>query len=69
MIYDPNKVVSIDYTNYRVERSTRVIIPGLLAFTATEYHPKPQWLLMSSYDIDKSNTRDFAMADVHKWTP
>lgn len=60
--------VTIDYTNYRGERSLRRVLPLDILFGSTEFHPEPQWLL-TAIDEDKKAERVFAMKDIHSWTP
>ena len=60
------KTVTIDYTNYRGERSTRKIVPKNIWFGKTEWHPEEQWLL-DAIDIEKDAIRNFAMKDIHSW--
>ena len=60
--------MKIDYTNYRRERSTRIIEPYGIWFGSTEFHRQRQWLL-SAWDVEKQVDRDFAMADIHSWEP
>ena len=66
----PGQRVAIDYTNYRGERSVRVVIPveGGNRFGSTEFHPEPQWLL-EAHDVEKNALRTFAMRDIHSFTP
>lgn len=54
--------ISMIYTNYRGETSTRHIVPINITFGSTEYHPEPQWIL-SGHDMDKSEYREFALRD------
>lgn len=65
---DANKVVSIDYTNYRGERAWRQVSPIGLVYEENKFHPKPQWLL---YALEKRDgeviTRAFAVKDIHEW--
>ncbi len=61
-------IVVIDYTNYRGERSTRRIVPRRIWFGDNDYHKSAQWILRA-YDLDKQADRDFALKDVHSWTP
>ena len=60
--------VYIDYTNYRGERSVRLIepLPDGLFFGFNEYHPQKQWLLRA-VDVEKKALRTFALRDVHGW--
>lgn len=62
------RVVEIDYTNYRGERSTRRILPinNGLRFGSNEYHTIEQWLL-PALDVVKGQVREFAMSDIHSW--
>ncbi len=61
---------SIDYTNWKGERRWRTIVPIRVEFTATKWHPQPQWMLEAAdledvgpdgYPRDKF----FAMKDIH----
>lgn len=54
--------VRFGYTNYRGEHSTRWATPKRFWWGSTEYHTDPQWL-MSAFDHDKGQMRDFALAD------
>jgi len=66
---NPQWDVSIDYTNWKGERSYYHIRPtGQVVFRVTEYHPEPQWLL-EALDVNKGEIRLFAMRDIHKWKP
>lgn len=60
------KEIKILYTNYRGETSERNIIPKEIIFSATEWHPEEQWLLVAD-DLDKKAERSFAMKDIKKW--
>ena len=62
-----NKVVVIDYTNWKGERSLRTIEPMFLVFEENEYHKPAQWLLLAT-DLEKNAQRSFAMKDIHSWT-
>lgn len=59
-------MVRILYTNYRGETALRAIIPERLYFGSTEWHPEPQWLLEAT-DVEKDQSRSFAMKDVRAW--
>lgn len=63
----PLESVWIDYTNYKLERSIREIIPASIEFGNSEWHPDSQWLLVA-YDIGKGAEREFALRDIHKWS-
>ena len=65
---DPRQSVEIDYTNWRGERSIRLIHPLRLAFENNEWHSDTQWLL-EAVDLAKSEIRTFALASIHSWTP
>ncbi len=62
------RVVIIDYTNWRGERRERLVEPIMIAFTHTEHHPTPGWLMLCR-DIEKGEKRWFAMCDVHAMRP
>lgn len=59
------KVVKIDYTNHRGERSVRQIQPLMLQFGMSMYHPK-EWVIVA-YDLDKCEIRHFALKSIHNW--
>ncbi|MDI9408721.1 MAG: hypothetical protein QM523_05695 [Candidatus Pacebacteria bacterium] len=63
---EQSKLVSIDYTNYRGERSFRKIIPVMVRYGSTDWHPEPQWLL-DAFDVEKEAERSFALKDIHQW--
>lgn len=64
-----SRIVIIDYTNWRGERSTREIIPlGRMEFTSNEWHKPPQWLF-EAVSPPSGETRWFALAGVHSWQP
>ena len=60
--------VRIDYTNWRGERSIRLVKPLRLEFENSEWHPETQWVLYA-VDLDKGVERVFAMKDLHSWEP
>ena len=62
--------VVIDYTNHRGERRERRILPQLnaLFFDSTEFHREKQWLMVG-FDLEKGETRTFALKDIHSWRP
>lgn len=51
------------YKNYRGEVAKRRVRPLYIHFGKTEWHPTEQWL-MCAFDLDKGETRDFAMVDM-----
>jgi hypothetical protein len=59
--------ITVSYKNWRGETAIRKIVPLNISFNATEYHPKPQWLLQV-YDLDKNDFRDYALKDIEQWT-
>jgi hypothetical protein len=60
--------VYVDYTNYRGERTVRLIQPLVdgAYWGSNEFHPTEQWLLRA-IDVEKKALRTFAMRDVHGW--
>lgn len=60
--------VTIDYTNWHGERSKRRILPEGIFWGSNEWHPKEQWLL-EARDLDKRETRVFALKNIHSWEP
>lgn len=61
-------IVEIEYTNWRGERARRLIIPSTIRFGGSHWHKEQQWLLRA-WDISKGEAREFAMKDIHDWTP
>lgn len=57
------KAIQFEYTNWRGETATRRAMPISLWWGATEWHPRPQWL-MTARDMDKAAVRDFALCDM-----
>jgi predicted DNA-binding transcriptional regulator YafY len=60
--------IIIDYTNWKGERSSRTIIPIRIYWGSNEWHKIEQWL-MEAHDIEKKAPRNFALKDIHSWTP
>lgn len=58
------RVIQIDYTNYRGERAIRNIIPWMLQFRTSEHHHDLQWMIVA-WDIDKNAWRSFPIKDIH----
>jgi predicted DNA-binding transcriptional regulator YafY len=63
---DTDRIVVINYTNYKGETSDRNIIPHSIHFGHSDYHKENQWLLKAT-DIDKNVIREFALKDIHSW--
>ena len=61
-------MVRIDCTNWRNERSIRRIKPLSLQWRKTKWHPDPKYML-KALDLDKNEIREFAMKDIHCWSP
>lgn len=55
--------ITVTYRNHRGSIAVRTIIPKMLWFGATEWHPEPGWLLRA-YDLGKMADRDFSVADM-----
>ncbi len=66
MYNDKNNLVTINYTNYKGERSTRTILPIEMYHGYNEWHTEPQWLL-EAIDFEKEDIRNFAIKDIHSW--
>lgn len=58
--------VKILYKNHRGTVAVRHVVPERIFFGETPYHKGEQWFL-TALDLDKKETRDFAMADIHGW--
>lgn len=63
-----SQVVEIDYTNWRGERTKRHIVPYKVVWAKNKWHPEHQWLL-HAFDVRKQESRLFALASIHSWTP
>ncbi len=63
---DQEKMLTIDYTNYRGERSERRIVPKKIIFDSNEWHKEKQWLL-EAHDVEKNQVRFFSIKDIHNW--
>jgi hypothetical protein len=65
----PSKMLEIDYTNYRGERTTRRVLPhGTMRFGTSAFHTTPQWLI-PMFDVSKGEDREFALKDIHSAKP
>ncbi len=66
---DPNREVTITYTNHRGEIGDRRITPtGKMFYGKTEYHPVDQWFMVA-YCHTKQAEREFAVKDIAMWDP
>lgn len=59
-------LVTFRYTNYKGETAVRRVRPIRLWFGSTGWHPEAQWLL-EAFDLDRGETRDFALRDITGW--
>ena len=66
MASDPH-MIAIDYTNYKGERSMRVVIPIDFWYGTSEFHKGEQWFMCASDVMRQSVHRHFAMKDIHGW--
>lgn len=64
----PLPAVTIIYKNWRGETAKRQIVPTHVWFGHTEWHKEDQWLL-TAFDVDKKDARDFALKDIQEWSP
>lgn len=55
--------IEFDYTNWKGKTSKRKAIVQRFAFGKTEWHQEEQFLMMG-FDLDKKETRYFAMDDM-----
>jgi predicted DNA-binding transcriptional regulator YafY len=58
--------VCIDYTNWKGERAKRIVLPLSIFWGASQWHPKPQWL-MYAFDYGRDDVRHFALSSIHNW--
>jgi len=63
---EENKIVVINYTNWKGVTAFRRIIPKKIFFGSTEWHKEEQWLL-EAFDVDKNADRSFAVKDIKSW--
>jgi hypothetical protein len=55
--------IDFEYTNWEGRKTMRCARPISVRFGKSEWHPKPQWLLLA-FDIERAAEREFAMADM-----
>ena len=60
--------VLIDYTNYKGERRSRIVVPKKIRFMETPHHKPAQWVL-DALDLEKNAIRSYALKDIHSWKP
>jgi predicted DNA-binding transcriptional regulator YafY len=65
---DTARAVRIRYTNHRGETFDRRVVPVAIRWGSDLWHPTPQWL-MDAFDLDKRESRTFALRDVGRWQP
>ena len=63
---EDKKQVKILYKNWKGKTSYRNIIPMKIEFKSTEWHKEEQWIL-EALDVDKNETRGFAIKDIKEW--
>lgn len=61
------KVLYLDYTNWRGERSWRTVVPldKPPEFGPTPHHKGPVWTLRV-YDLDRQAERSYVLEDIHQ---
>lgn len=57
----PVQVLTFDYVNWRGETAVRRVNPLSIRWGTSEWYREPQWLL-SCFDLDKQDRREFAVA-------
>jgi predicted DNA-binding transcriptional regulator YafY len=68
MSLEPNKSVTVDYTNWRGERRERKIQPICVVFKRNRYHPEEQWILWAfDLEMEENIIKQFAMKNIHEW--
>lgn len=60
--YFPQELV-FQYRNHRGEIGWRRVLPSVISFQPTVWHPEPQWILVAR-DLDKGEDRSFALCDI-----
>lgn len=61
-----NNPIKVLYTNYRGQTAIRTIVPVLIYFGSTEYHPHEQWLL-EVWDVERGAIRTYALKEISQW--
>jgi len=61
-----DQTVGIFYKNWKGETRWRRVVPQIIWFGASPYHPAQQWF-MKALDLEKQEVRDFAMRDIKDW--
>jgi predicted DNA-binding transcriptional regulator YafY len=62
----PERSVDIFYVNWKGTAKWRHILPRRLYYGSNSFHKEPQWIL-EALDLDKKESRDFAMQNIHHW--
>ncbi|MGD6876878.1 hypothetical protein [Bacillus infantis] len=52
-----------DYVNWKGIKGRRRVIAESITFKSTDFHKEEQWIMMA-LDMDKQETREFAMKDM-----
>lgn len=60
---DDNYPITVDYVNYRGERSIRKLKPISLRYDSSKWHTEEQWLL-EALDLESGFVRSFALKDM-----
>lgn len=60
-----SELLRFRYKNWKGEISDRTVIPIRTSVLSSQYHNdgKPCWI-MTAYDVDKQDTREFALKDI-----
>lgn len=58
--------IKVKYRNWKGEVAVRTIVPKKIFYGSSEYHKGEQWL-MEVYDVDKNESRTYALKDVLEW--
>jgi predicted DNA-binding transcriptional regulator YafY len=62
------KWVTFLYKNWEGKTAVRRVYPLKIYWGSNQWHPTEQWLL-EAFDIDKEDTRSFALNSISGWTP
>jgi hypothetical protein len=63
-----DRMVVIRYRNHKGETTDRLILPMVMRFASTQWHPDRQWIL-EAWDVQKATARSFALKDILAWNP
>jgi hypothetical protein len=61
MVYNPEQVITLKYTNWKNETAIRRVVPIRTYFGTNSFHPGRHWLL-EVYDVEKEDQRTYLLS-------